>query len=90
MSNIIIEPMKSEPKIEEINITKKQREELKNRVKEDITTTESRNRIIKKYAGGVCSICGGMPTRILTYDVDGATVIERYCNNCFQKWKRHN
>lgn len=55
MSNIIIEPMKSEPKIEEIKITKKQHEELKTELKKTITTTESRNRIIKKYAGGVCS-----------------------------------
>ena len=82
--------MKSEPKIEEIKLTKKQRDELKTELKKTITTTEGRNRTIKKYAGGVCSMCGGMPTKIATYDADGATVIERYCDKCFQKWKSYN
>ena len=82
--------MKSDPKIEEIKITKKELSELKAELSKSITTTEGRNRAIKKIAGGPCSMCGGVPNKILTYDADGATVIERYCNKCFQKWKRYN
>jgi len=51
-------------------------------------TAEGKNRIIKKYAGGICSMCD-VPTRIATYDVRGAQVVERYCcEECFKKWER--
>ena len=81
---------KSEPKIEDIKITKKDLDEIKSLLKSSGSTTESKNRIIKKYAGGVCMSCGNVPNKMLIHDADGATVIERYCNKCFQKWKRHN
>jgi hypothetical protein len=76
--------MKVSPKIEEIRITKKQLGELSSLIKRDTLTTEVRNRIIKQYAGGVCSICGDVPSKKVTYDADGATVIERYCKRCFR------
>ena len=81
---------RSEPKIKEIKITKKELDEITSLLKRSGSTTESKNRIIKKYAGGVCMNCGNVPHKMLIHDADGATVIERYCNKCFQKWKRHN
>jgi hypothetical protein len=30
----------------------------------------------------VCVNCGNISTQIAIFDVDGATVIERYCDNC--------
>ena len=75
---------KSEPKIEKIKKTKKQRDELKAELKKTMTT-EGINRIIKKYAGGVCSTCGNIPTKNILFDADGAQVIERYCDKCFKR-----
>lgn len=75
---------KSEPKIEKIKITKKQRDELKAELKKTMTT-EGINRTIKKYAGGICSMCGNIPTKNIIFDVDGAQVIERYCDKCFKR-----
>lgn len=79
---------KSEPKIEKIKISKDERDELEAELKKTMTT-EGTNRTIKKYAGGVCSMCGEIPTRNITFDAEGATVIERYCDKCFQKWKKY-
>lgn len=75
--------MKSNPTIEEIKITRKQLDEIASLLKRDSLTTEFKNRIIKGYAGAVRQICGGVPTKKITYNADGATVIERYCDKHF-------
>ena len=85
MSNLITDSMKPEPKIEKIKITKRQLDEIASLLKKESLTTEFKNRVIKAYAGGVCAICGGIPTKKIIYDADGATIIERYCDKCFKK-----
>jgi hypothetical protein len=77
--------MRSNPKIEEIKLTTKQLEEIVSLIKRDSLTTEVKNRIIKRYAGGVCLICGEVPTKKFTYNADGAIVIERYCSKHFKR-----
>jgi hypothetical protein len=34
-----------------------------------------------------CVNCGKLATQIATFDVDRATVIERYCDNCIESVK---
>jgi hypothetical protein len=47
---------------------------------------EGKKRImIRKLAGGTCHACSGIPTKKLSFDVKGASVIECYCNSCFDK-----
>lgn len=75
---------KSEPKIEKIKLSRKIKEEISLLIKRNSLTTVVRNRIIKQYAGGVCLICGDVPTRKITYDVDGAVLVERYCSKHFK------
>ena len=42
--------------------------------------------IIKKITGfRICSSCGDIPDLELSYDLQGATKVERYCNNCAEK-----
>lgn len=77
--------MKSDPKIESIKITKKHLDEISSILKKESLTTEVRNRVIKEYAGGICAICGDIPTKKITYDADGAQVIERYCHKHFKR-----
>jgi len=75
---------KSEPKIEKIKLSRKIKEEISLLIKRDSLTTVVRNRIIKQYAGGVCLICGDVPTKKITYDVVGALLVERYCSKHFK------
>lgn len=84
MYKLVVDSMKSNPKIEDIKIGKKQLDEIASLLKKESLTTEFKNRVIKLYAGGVCGICGGIPSKKITYDADGATVIERYCNKHFE------
>ena len=34
---------------------------------------------------GSC-FCGKVPTKLVTYDVEDAKLIEKYCEACFEKW----
>jgi hypothetical protein len=42
--------------------------------------------VVKRLAGGLCSVCGGIPTQVVTYDVSdekqGAMRTEKYCDTC--------
>lgn len=77
--------MKSNPIIQEIEITQQQLNDLYEKLKKSTVNSNGKYDIIKKYAGGVCLICSDIPTKKIIYDVDGASIIERYCNNCFDK-----
>jgi hypothetical protein len=77
--------MKSNPIIQEIKITQQQLTDLNAKLKTFTINSNGKYDIIKKYAGGVCLICSDFPTKKIIYDADGASVIERYCNNCFDK-----
>ena len=49
-------------------------------------SSDAKYAFIKKIAGGVCSRCEGTSTKILSFDVEGAQLIEKYCDECFKKW----
>ena len=40
---------------------------------------------LKKLVGSWCVVCGAIPTQIASYDYNGATKIERYCDSCVEK-----
>ena len=39
----------------------------------------------KKLYGGFCSICHAWPLYKVMYDMDGAWLVERFCQECFDK-----
>jgi hypothetical protein len=80
--------MKPKPTIEPIKVTTERLRELKYLLKKPGLSSNGKNNLIRKYVGGACWTCGNLPTKILTYDVVGAKVIERYCDKCFQKWEK--
>ena len=41
--------------------------------------------LVKEIMGGECAVCKGMPTKIARYDMDGITLIEKYCDRCFEQ-----
>jgi hypothetical protein len=75
------------PVIRRIEIKPDKLEELKSKLKSDMMSTR-RHWLIKKYAGGTCQNCLGIPTIMAIYDVSDpemqARVIERYCDSCYE------
>jgi hypothetical protein len=79
--------VKPKPIVEPIKIEKVKLEELDSILKSIKTTDSLRYEAIKEYAGGVCMLCAQLPTRLVSYDIDGAQLVERYCDKCFEKQK---
>jgi hypothetical protein len=42
---------------------------------------------VKKIIGGYCSSCGAIATQNAIFDAHGATLIEKYCDECCTKKK---
>ena len=42
---------------------------------------------VPKTVGGYCSSCGAITTQKAIFDAHGATVIEKYCDNCVKEMK---
>ena len=78
----------SKPEISEIIIDKQKLKGLQERLKNPHFSHDAKNDLIKKVAGGFCSDCGEIPTKIVSYDMDGAKLIEKYCDKCFKKWEK--
>ena len=48
-------------------------------------TTDYDREYIRKHTGtGICVMCENFATYLATYDVGGATRIERYCETCIK------
>ena len=80
--------MNSTPEIRKIVLDKNKLKELLIRLKSPHVSDAAKTHLIKKVAGGFCSQCEGIPTKIVSYDVDGAQVIQKYCDKCFKKWDK--
>jgi hypothetical protein len=78
--------VKLNPVIKPILVDKQKLKDLKERLKNPHISSDAKYAVIKKVTGGVCSCCEGVPTKILSYDVEGAQLVEKYCDNCFKKW----
>ncbi len=54
-------------------------------------TYETARKRLRKLYSGICSSCGAWPSYIVSRDVgdkhQGAQLIERYCQGCFDKWE---
>ena len=43
---------------------------------------------LRKIYGGLCCVCGGFSNYNISYDMDGAKRVERYCKKHFDKWQK--
>ncbi|MGI8720564.1 MAG: hypothetical protein ACR2KF_08590 [Nitrososphaeraceae archaeon] len=75
---------RSNPVVIPIKISKKKLAELHEVLKSRFTRHQ-RYLTIKEFCGGICCICGDIPSKTLVYDVDGAKLIEKYCNKCYKE-----
>lgn len=72
----------NKPVIENVKISDKELEELKASLKRGI----KKSALIRKYAGGVCTYCGEIPIKKVSYDVDKGKLVDFYCDPCFERW----
>ena len=78
----------SNPEIIEITIDKQKLKDLQDRLKNPHISEAAKNALIKQVVGGFCSRCQKIPTKIVSYDMHGAKLIEKYCDECFKKWDK--
>jgi hypothetical protein len=80
--------MTSKPAVRTITIDRHILNNLRQKLKSPNISKAAKNALIKKIAGGFWSQCEEIPTRLVSYDVGGAQLIEKYCDECFKKWDK--
>jgi hypothetical protein len=60
------------------------------KVLQDIISNPRKSQNVKKRfmvgkAGGYCSVCGDIATQIASYNMVGATLVEKYCDICLAR-----
>jgi len=76
---------KEKPVIENIVIPKEKLAEL-NKILNSGCSRGGKKQALKNIAGGCCSICGSIPDKIVKFKSDDASIVERYCDSCFERW----
>ncbi len=70
-----VEPIATEDKLQKLN-------EIVNSKK---YTRFQKDKMIRQNGGGYCSSCGAIATKIARYKIEGASLIEKYCEECLSK-----
>jgi Translation machinery associated TMA7 len=70
--------------VKPLDIPKDKLKDLQEFVSSNKHTSTRKQNMIKKIAGRGCCICGGIPSLQVSYDMQGATRIEKYCDNCIK------
>ena len=60
------------------------------KVLQDTISNPRKSQSVKKRfmagkAGGYCSVCGDIATQIASYNMVGATLVEKYCDTCLAR-----
>jgi len=71
---------KPKPTITPIIISDDNLEFLKKKLDDPNLSQYLKRRFIREIMGSTCFICQKMPTKIVSYDMDGISLIERYCS----------
>ena len=70
------------PTLRPVNISKEQLRDFRNLLSDPRTSEKIKKRFMVEKAGGYCSVCGNIATQIASYNMDGATLVEKYCDTC--------
>lgn len=76
---------KPKPKITPIVVPDDKLQFLRNKLDDPDISQSVKRDFVKEIMGGECAMCQGMPTKIAKYDMDGITLIEKYCDKCFEQ-----
>lgn len=83
---------KAVPRVEKIELSQEQMEEIgklsngsskvgRKYIDQFVTKVERRK--IKAIIGGFCCLCRSLPSKKVSYDQEGAQLIEWYCEKCW-------
>lgn len=73
---------KPKPTITPIIIPDDKLQFLKKKLDDPNLSPYLKRNFIRKIMGGHCAVCKKMPTKIVSYDMDGVSLIEIYCDKC--------
>jgi len=73
------------PTLRPINISKEQLRDFRNLLSDPRTSQKIKKRFMLEKASGYCSMCGDIATQIASYNMDGATLVEKYCDACLAR-----
>jgi hypothetical protein len=76
------------PNITDIGLNEQQVKQLNDILVDVKQAKQTRVNFVKERVHGWCSICSKVPQKIVTWQLDGVQVIERYCNECFDRNKK--
>ena len=76
---------KPTPTLRPINISKEQLRDFRNLLSDPRTSQKIKKRFMLEKASGYCSMCGDIATQIASYDMVGATLVEKYCDACLAR-----
>lgn len=76
---------KPTPTLRPVIISKEELRDFRNLLSDPRTTQHIKKRFMASKAGGYCSVCGDIATQIATYNMDGATLVEKYCDTCLAR-----
>jgi hypothetical protein len=65
------------PTLRPINISKEQLRDFRNLLSDPRTSQKIKKRFMLEKASGYCSMCGDIATQIASYNMDGATLLEK-------------
>ena len=68
-----------------VNISKEQLKDFRNLLSDSRTTRDLKKRFMVEKASGYCSVCGDIATQIASYNMDGTTLVEKYCDTCLAR-----
>ena len=73
-----------EGKVTPITVPEDQLQQLKEILNSNKYTPSGKETMIKQVMGGNCCVCGKVPSMQVTYSLEGASKIERYCDRCIK------
>ncbi len=73
------------PTLRPVNISKEQLRDFRNLLSDPRTSQKIKKRFMVDKAGGYCSVCSEIATQIASYNMVGATLVEKYCDACLAR-----
>jgi hypothetical protein len=73
------------PTLSPVNLSKEQLRDFRNLLSDPRISQNIKKRFMVDKAGGYCSVCGDIATQIASYNMDGATLVEKYCDTCLAR-----
>lgn len=73
------------PTLRAVNISKEILKDFRDLVLNPRTSRDIKKRFMVEKAGGYCSVCGDIATQIASYNMVGATLVEKYCDTCLAR-----